>query len=119
MSPNKKYFKWFIKWYKQQIVNDINDEASAVIMLHLPNELSPEFMERDDNTFSIECFIGKKAEPKYMENLLTEMCQKADELSIKLYLDKTPRKNPVPDYIFQKNGFLDFNETYYIRTPKN
>ncbi len=111
MSPIKKYFKWFIKWYKDYLM-------TTIIMLHAPNELSPEFMEQDDKTLSIEHLEQYKSDVD-IDKVLKEMCEKADELQIKLYLDiSSPRKKHIPEIIYFNNGFVPFNETYFVRLPK-
>jgi hypothetical protein len=108
----KKYFKWFIGWYKQYLFD-------TVVMIFAPNELSPDFMERDEKTFSIEYFEKMNDSQVDLDKMLFDMCSKADELDIKLYLDKNPKKNPTPESIYLKNGFVTYNDIYLVRTPKN
>lgn len=117
---NKKYFKWFLGFYKKQIVDEINGEPNVIIMLHAPNELSPDFMERNDDILSIEYFEGvRNIKNEDLNSILSEMCQKADELGMTLYLDTKPKKNPTPQNIYDNNGFIPFQNEYFIRKPQS
>jgi hypothetical protein len=113
---NKKYFRWFIKWYKDYLFD-------MSIMIMIPNELSNKELlahseGNNEDVFIIELFERMPGKEVDCNKLLKEMCEKADECGIKLYVSTTVHKVPNPDGLFAANGFEEFTKLYMFRNPK-
>ena len=113
---NKKYFKWFIKWYKDYFF-DIS------IMIMIPNELSDkdileDVKDQNEDVIIIELFEKMPGKEADLKKLLKEMCEKADEYGIKFYACTVTHKVPNPEGLFVENDFVEFNKNFMFRNPK-